>query len=142
MSFTRVLNKPLLIMFVLETLLVAGFGVAAWAFWQSRQEAPRSASASPAPAPREAGLRPPKLGPGQSPPASAPPSPKNAAPGPTPGYRTDADFLTRQLRDVNRDQAALEDGEWRLVRAAMQGIRGYVERVVVPAVERAERRTR
>jgi hypothetical protein len=140
MSFTRVLNKPLLIMFVLETLLVAGLGVAAWAFWQSRQESPRPASA--APAPREAGLRPPRPSPGQPPPASASPPPKSAVPGPTPGYRTDADFLTRQLRDVNRDQAALEDGEWRLVRSAMQGVKGYIERVVVPAVERAERRTR
>jgi hypothetical protein len=141
MSFTRVLNKPLLIMFVLEALLVAGLGAAAWAVWQGRQEAPRSAPPSPAPAPREAGLRPPKLSPGQSPPPSASPPPKSAAPGPTPGFRTDADFLTRQLGDLNRDQAAFEDIEWRLVKGAMQGVKAYIEKVVVPAVERAQRRT-
>jgi hypothetical protein len=140
MSFTRVLNKPLLIMFVLETLLVAGLGVAAWALWHSRQESPRPAVAAPSPG--EAGLRPPKPSPGRSPPAAASPPPKRAAPAPTPGYRTDADFLGRQLQDVNRDQAALENIEWRLVRSAMQGIRSYIERVVVPAVERAEPSTR
>jgi hypothetical protein len=142
MSFTRVLDKPLLIMFVLETLLVVGLGAAAWAVWQSRQEAPRSAPAPSAAAPGEAGSRPPKLSPGQSPPPSASPPPKGSAPGPTPGFRTDADFLVRQLRDVNRDQAALEDIEWRLVKGAMQGVKSYIEKVVVPAVERAERSTR
>jgi hypothetical protein len=136
MNLRRVLRKPFTVLLALETLLVAGLGAVAWEVWQSRQEPPRAASKPSVALPRQTGQRPPPASPGPS----TPPSPgASPAAGPAPGFRSDADFLGRQLRDVNRDQAALENVEWRLVKAAMQGMKGYIEKVVVPAVERAER---
>jgi hypothetical protein len=134
MHLTRVLKKPLTVILALETVLVAGLGAAAWGVWHSRQQAPQAASTPSVAVPRQTGQRPLPASPG---PPSPPASP--APPGPTPGFRTDAGFLARQLGDVNRDQAALENVEWRLVKTAMQGMKGYIEKVVVPAVERAER---
>jgi hypothetical protein len=137
MNLRRVLRKPFTVLLALETLLVAGLGAVAWEVWHSRQEPPRSASTPSVALPRQTGQRPPPASPGPSTPPTPGPSP--GAAGPAPGYRSDAGFLARQLRDVNRDQAALENVEWRLVKAAMQGMKGYIEKVVVPAMERAER---
>jgi hypothetical protein len=142
MSLTRVLQQPLLrkplfVLVVLEILLVLGVVAAAWHVWQSRQY-PSAPAVGALPAPR------PTLdnGPARLPSPSSNPaagSPRSPAAAPKSGLRIDAEFLTRQLRDVNREQAALEALEWRLVRAAMQGMKSYLEGVVLPLVERAER---
>jgi hypothetical protein len=145
MSLTRVLHQPLLrkplfVLVVLETLLVLGVVVTAWHVWQSRQDASAPVVGGlPAPPPAL------DAGPARLPSPSANPadgSPRSPTAGPKPGLRVDADFFTRQLRDVNREQAALEAVEWRLVRAAVQGMKSYLEGVVLPRVERAEGRSR
>jgi len=146
MNLTRVLHSPLIRrplfwMIALEALLVVGVAGVAWHVWQSRQEV---ASASPDPftsrQPPHAGLGPARLPRPSTVPRASPlhPSP----PAPTPGFRLDADFLSRQFGDVNRDQARLENIEWRLVKAAMQGMKSYLERFVLPRVEQAEGRSR
>jgi hypothetical protein len=145
MSFTRVFQtplfrKPLFVMLAAEALLVLAFGGLAWHVWQSRQEAGNaSAGAIPAQPPQRSEVGPARLPAPSTAPRASPRHPSPAAP--TPGFRVDADFLARQFQDINRDQARLESIEWRLVKGAMQGMKSYLERVVVPRVERAEGRS-
>jgi hypothetical protein len=55
-----------------------------------------------------------------------------------PGLNLDTAFWRLRLEELNREQAAFELLEWRIVHSAMDTIHRYVESVVVPAVERAE----
>src|SRR2546426_12438473 len=134
MSLQRVLHsslirKPLFLMIALEALLVVALAGVAWHVWQSRQET-TSASAASLPTrqlPR-AELGPARLPQAATSPRAGPPHP--SPPAPTPGFRVDADFLSRQLGEVNRDQARLESIEWRLVKAAVGGMKSYLEQVV------------
>jgi hypothetical protein len=146
MNLARVLHsslfrKPLFWMVALEALLVVGLGAVAWHVWQSRQEAasafpgPPTARQPQASLPAPARLPQPTAVPRASPAHQSPPAP-------TPGFRVDADFFARQFGDINRDQARLEGIEWRLVKSAMQGMKSYLERVVLPRVEHAESRPR
>lgn len=145
MSFTRVFQtslfrKPLFVMLAVEALLVLAFGGVAWHIWHSRQE---TGSASAGTIPAQPSQRP-ELGQTRLPSPSAVPraGPRHPSPAaPTPGFRADADFFARQFQDINRDQARLESIEWRLVKGAIQGMKSYLERVVVPRVERAEGRS-
>jgi hypothetical protein len=59
--------------------------------------------------------------------------------GPLPGLNVSSAFWRRELGQLNRDQAAFAQLEWRIVRAGMTAARDYVEGVVLPAVRRAER---
>ena len=61
------------------------------------------------------------------------------APGPLPGLNVNSAFWRTRLAELNRDQAILAELEWRLVHAAMNAVRDYVEGVVLPAIRRAER---
>lgn len=145
MNLTRVLHsplirKPVVWFFALETLLMIGVVAVAWHVWQSRQE---TAVASPDPFTARrppAGLGPARLPQPSAVPRASPPQP--SPPAPTPGFRLDADFLSRQFAEVSRDQGKLENVEWRLVKAAIEGMRSYLERVVLPRVEHAEGRSR
>src|SRR5919201_1806541 len=59
--------------------------------------------------------------------------------GPLPGLNVNSAFWRTRLAELNRDQAILAELEWRLVHAAMNAVRDYVEGVVLPAIRRAER---
>jgi hypothetical protein len=61
------------------------------------------------------------------------------ATGPLPGLNVNSAFWRTRLAELNRDQAVLAELEWRLVHAAMNAVRDYVEGVVLPAIRRAER---
>jgi hypothetical protein len=61
------------------------------------------------------------------------------ATGPVPGLNVNSAFWRTRLAELNRDQAILAELEWRLVHAAMNAVRDYVEGVVLPAIRRAER---
>jgi hypothetical protein len=147
MNLTRVLHlpllrKPLFLMVVLESLLVLGVVATAWHVWQSRHD-PSAPAVGGLPAPRLApDTEPARLAPPSGPPAPTAGTPPSPPARQAPGFRFDADFVTGQLRDINREQAGLEQVEWRLVRAAVQGMKSYLERVVIPRVERAEGRSR
>ena len=58
--------------------------------------------------------------------------------GPLPGLNLDSPFWQQRLRELNRDQAYFEQFEWRIVHAAMDSIRRYVETVVLPSIRHAE----
>lgn len=60
--------------------------------------------------------------------------------GPLPGLNLDSRFWRTRLAQLNRDQALFVQLEWRLIHSAMDAIRGYLDTVVLPAIERAENR--
>jgi hypothetical protein len=64
--------------------------------------------------------------------------PATPRPGPTPGLRTDSSFLSRELGELNQVEQTFEDVEWRVTKAIVDGIRRYIEGVVLPTIERAE----
>ena len=59
--------------------------------------------------------------------------------GPMPGLNVSSVFWRQRLAELNRDQVVFVELEWRVVHAAMNAARDYVEGVVLPAVRRAER---
>jgi hypothetical protein len=59
--------------------------------------------------------------------------------GPLPGLNLDSSFWQQRLRDLNRDQAYFERLEWRIVHAAMESLRRYLEAGVLPSIRHAER---
>jgi hypothetical protein len=50
----------------------------------------------------------------------------------------DSSFWQQKLRELNREQAYFEQLEWRIVHAAMETIRHYLETVVLPSIRHAE----
>ena len=56
-----------------------------------------------------------------------------------PGLNVDAAFWRLRLVELNRDEAAFEELEWRIVHSAMDTPQRYMESVVLPSVMRAER---
>ena len=67
------------------------------------------------------------------------PSPPPLVRRPLPGLNVGVGFWRIRLADLNRDQAALEALEWRIIHSAMEAVHRYIESVVIPAVVRAER---
>lgn len=138
MNFLILFRPPLVWLVALETVLVLATGVVVWHVWQGGQ------------APAQSVLAPPELVPGSSPqpgiaqPLRPPLQPSTAPslgpsrPGPTPGIRTDPEFLSRQMNELNRVEATFEDLEWRATKAVVDAIQFYVKRVVLPSIERTE----
>ncbi|TAN31523.1 hypothetical protein EPN29_12760 [bacterium] len=58
---------------------------------------------------------------------------------PLPGLNLDRAFWRIRLGQLNRDQVDFEQLEWGIVHSAMDAARRYLETVVLPSVERAER---
>jgi hypothetical protein len=50
----------------------------------------------------------------------------------------DSTFWQQRLRELNREQAYFEQLEWRIVHAAMETVRRYLETVVLPSIRHAE----
>jgi hypothetical protein len=132
MNLPALLRPPLLWLVAAEIALVVGLGAVTWHVWQEHV-GPGPTVAAPAVVNRAPVRRPP----GQTPVASPQPT-SSPATGPTPGIRTDADFLAQQLDELNRVEAAFEDLEWRVTSAIVNAIQHYVEGVILPAVSRAE----
>lgn len=59
--------------------------------------------------------------------------------GPLPGLNLDSRFWRARLAQLNYDQAVFVEVEWRLIHSAMDAVRHYLETLVLPAIERAER---
>jgi hypothetical protein len=59
--------------------------------------------------------------------------------GPLPGLNLESRFWRTRLAELNRDQALLAQLEWRIVHSAMDAMKRYLETVVLPAVQRAEK---
>jgi hypothetical protein len=133
------LRPPLVWLIAAEAIIVVLLVFASWHIWQSRQ------APAPVPIPGQAVAPPAARAPGAAHLPRSPQAQTGAAPavtprvGPTPGIRTDPAFLSRQMDEINRVEATLEDLEWRVTRAAVDALQYYIQRVVVPAVERAMR---
>jgi hypothetical protein len=83
-------------------------------------------------------------GPGASPDVTAQasavvPNPPRPAVRQLPGLNVDAGFWRLRLGQLNRDEAAFEVLEWRIVHSAMDTAQRYLESVVLPSVVQAER---
>lgn len=65
------------------------------------------------------------------------PNPGSAAVPPRPGLGQGDGFLGGMLSGLNQDQASFERVEWSALQALSGAIRVYIERVIVPAVEKA-----
>lgn len=59
--------------------------------------------------------------------------------GPLPGLNLETSFWRSRLADLNRDQVLLAQLEWKIVHSAMDAMRRYLETVVLPAIQRAEK---
>ncbi len=142
MLFPTLFRPPLVWLVIAEAVLLVVFGVMTWHVWLERTapaaQASQAAAAtqSPQPAGPASVATPPPAG--VLPQSS--PTPTSPRLGPTPGARTDAAFLSGQLAELNRVEAMLEDLEWRLTKAVVDGIQRYVEGVVLPSIERTEQR--
>src|ERR1700687_5313059 len=127
----NLVRNPVTWMIVGECAVVAALILLAWHWIAAAQGLPSAAAAlgvsSPAPA--------------QDPTAQASP----VAPAPLkaarllPGLNLDTEFWRVRLIELNRDEAAFELLEWRIVHSAMDTIQRYTESVGLPTVQRAER---
>lgn len=144
MHYRLLFRPPLVWITIAECILVAAIVVLTLHVWQGRHpsaQAPAQvAAAPPISHPSASGLA---GGDRQlRPPVSPSPAPAPAGPargtGPPPGTRTDPAFLSRQMVELNRAEAALADLEWRMTKALVDGMQSYIERVVLPGIERSE----
>ena len=136
----RLLSRPLTYLVLGECCVLIALGVAVWHLIphpapQSRAAlTPAPPGAAPAPAPEARPAQPPPAAP-HPPPSSRPPSMGSA----TAAAGRDPAFWAERLKTLNRDQSELQQSQWRLLDAALGAARGYLDEVVVPAVERAQR---
>lgn len=129
----ELLRRPLFWMIAAEVVVVTILLVAAWHFFDSYRH---GMSAAPAGLARAPGRSVP--GPASSPKvsASSPASPGNPVPSAAPTRVTGLPF---DIKALNSDAAGWERQQERLAALLTRALRAYVETVVVPAVERAER---
>jgi hypothetical protein len=125
----NLLRKPLTWMILAEFAVVAALTLMAWHMLAPPPNQPTAESPGPA---ASAG----------SPDATAQASPVLPAPAKAarqlPGLNVDAAFWRLRLVELNRDEAAFEQLEWRIVHSAMDTTQRYLESVVLPSVLRAE----
>lgn len=123
------LRKPLTWMILAECIVVATLALLVWHLFAASHD-----QAAAAPLGASAPL---------SPDATASASPglpilPNAIARQLPGLNVDPGFWRLRLAELNRDEAAFEQLEWRIVHSAMDTTQRYVESVVLPSVMRAE----
>lgn len=126
----KLLRKPLTWMILAESAVVAALILMAWHLIA----APASAVA----APPGVLLRPTAPDHAAETSSAAPKRPK-AITRQLPGLNVDTGFWRLRLIELNREEAAFELLEWRIVHSAMDTVQRYMESIVLPSVERAER---
>jgi hypothetical protein len=129
------MRRPLAWLILLEVVVVAALAATTYHLVTTR-----TATANAAPPVVHAAVpkpRPPT--PAAAPPPAAP-APTPHPLGPPPGLNFDPAFWSGQLHRINQDQHLLEQLQWRLTAAVTDWIRAYVNQVLIPAVEQAERR--
>ncbi len=131
MLVLAVFKKPITWMVLAECVVVIALAAAAWQMLTSSRVS--SAAVPEALAPSTASAD-----------AAAPSLPESADQpalelGPLPGLNLARGFWRDRLVELNREEAAFERLEWKLVSAIMNAVRSYMESVVLPAISRAER---
>src|SRR5207237_8225297 len=128
-------RRPFLALVVAgESAVVAALSAVAWHLWQQNHDPTGGGTGVSVRAPAPARASQPQPGPSVTIPVLPQPSP-----APTPGLRTDPAFLDQATLDINREEMALEQLEWRIVHGASLAVRNYVDRVVLPAIPAAQR---
>jgi hypothetical protein len=126
----NLIRNPLTWMVIAEIVVVTALIVLAWSALASVSRpalASRLGSRSDAPAATASPL------------PDLPSITRPASTAPPPGLNVDPLFWLSRLQALNRDQVLFEQLEWRLVHSATQAAQRYLETVVLPSVERAER---
>jgi hypothetical protein len=131
----RLFKKPLVWMVLGEIVVVVALVGVAWHMVAGMAHNP----VAPLVLPSETAAPNDTAAPDVTPDVLNPPDP-NTAPL-LPGLNVDPAFWRLRLAALNGAEAQVEALEWRIVHSAMDTIRRYVDSVVVPAVERAERRS-
>ncbi len=128
----HLIRKPITWMVAAEIVVVAALVVASWYFLAGvRPSSDLQSLLLPSSSPQAdtAASIPPD--------ALAPPQP--AAMPLVPGLNVDPAFWRKRLEALNGAQAQFVELEWRVVHSAMDSMRRYIETVVLPSIERAER---
>ena|ERR1700674_1710855 len=126
------LKNPLTWMILGESAVVAALILVAWHWIAAAQGLPSTALPLAVSSPTSA----------QDPATQASPAvpkPSTSVVRQLPGLNVDTGFWRSRLLDLNRDEAAFEVLEWRIVHSAMDTIQRYTESVVIPSVEEAAR---
>ena len=125
------IRRPLTWMIVAECVVAAALVVVAWRMLSEPTTTPGSPlDVFPAP------LASPGALPTVPVVAGMPPT----ARGPLPGLNVSPEFWRTRLHILNAETAAFEALEWRVTRAVIKTVRGYVDSVILPAIRQAERR--
>ncbi len=127
----NLLSKPLTWMILAECAVVAALSLMAWhliAAPPDQQAAAPPALSLPAASTDATTQASPEV-----------PNPPTAIARQLPGLNVDSGFWRLRLAELNRDEAAFELLEWRIVHSAMDTTQRYLETVVLPSVVRAER---
>ena len=128
----RMLRRPITWMVTAEVVVVAALAGFTWHELAGVSAAPPALVLPAGPSPEDTAL--PDV-PGD---ALAPPSPSSLPL--LPGLNVDPVFWRARLAGLNGAEAQFEALEWRIIHSAMDTIRRYVDTVVIPALERAEKR--
>lgn len=128
-------RTPLTWLVIAEFLVV---GVLIVLAWQLVAGAVRPASAAPA---ASASSVAPAVDAGSAADSPLPDLPVIGKPpaGPMPGLNLDSAFWRARLAQLNEDQVFFERLEWQVVHTAIASMERYIQVVVVPAIQRAER---
>lgn len=127
----NLIRHPLTWMVIAELVVVTALAMLAWNAMAS--------AARPAGAASALSLADPAVQDSGSPVPSLPAPIKPDANPALPGLNVDPLFWLNRLQGLNRDQVSFEQLEWRLVHSSMDAARRYLETVVLPSVQRAER---
>ena len=130
MDATQLGRRSVLVLLVAgELAVVGGLAAVAWHVWQ--QDQALNPGGPPVSMPALSSPRPS--------PSATMTVPVGPTAAPTPGLRTDPAFLDQVTIDINREEVALEQLEWQIIHGAMDAVRAYIQKVVLPAVSRAQR---
>jgi hypothetical protein len=137
MDFRLLFRPPLVWLVLFETIVVGAIVAFTWHLMQPARPAPVAVAQVPATLPSSA-TRTPRVT--RSPRASPRPSqsPGVIAAAPTPGLRSDAQFMTNQIQELNRVEASFETLEWRITKSVADAIQSYLDRVVLPSIDHVE----
>lgn len=129
----KLIRSPLAWMVVAEFFVVAALVILAW---NVIANAAKPALASP--------VLPPATAADEAAPAVSdlPAAGSRAARGPLPALNVSALFWRTRLAELNREQVVVEQLEWRLVHGAMDAAKHYLETIVLPSIQHAEKSQR
>ncbi|HKV86908.1 MAG TPA: hypothetical protein VJT78_02810 [Candidatus Dormibacteraeota bacterium] len=127
----NLIRSPLSWMVLAELVVVTTLIVLAWSALASSVVRPAAAAPAVSASNSGAGV--------SSPTPELPVFTGPEAKRPQPGLNLDPAFWLGRLQSLNRDQVFFEQLQWRLLHTASDAAQRYLETVVLPSVQKAER---